>query len=121
MWRVTVILNSVLMFICWAGALAVSGFAHNRLVVYPPSDTLMALPTLTTIAFSIRPFLIMLPLVWAVLAVILSRLVGRQPAQVRNEWLIAFSLTTLAMGGGIVLFFLAAGLLPFMLISMQIG
>ncbi len=117
MWRVTVIFNTILMFIFWGVSTGVIGIAYNRFVRYSQSDTAIALPNLTAIIFSIHPYFVILPLTWTALSIATYRYVRNKPIEIRNECLLSFSLATQSICAVILFVYLIAGTLPFMLIG----
>ena len=120
MWRLTLLFNPVLMFLSWGLSTSLISMADNRFVEYPSSDKDISLPGLTALIFSLHPYYVILPLAWTALSVVIYRYVHKKPIEIRNEFLLFFSIVTISICAFIVLVYSIAGTLPFLLIGTQI-
>lgn len=115
MWRAILLANALLMYIFWLAGLVVVTPAYNHFVRYGQAGDNLPLPTAA--AFSFRLMAVVIPAAWTVLTLFILKLLRNKPAERRVEILLAFTLATLIVGLFVLLFFLLAGILPFL----QIG
>ena len=115
MWRAILLANVLLMYVFWLAGLVVVTPAYTHFVRYSQAGEALPLPT--AIALSFRLMAVVIPAAWTVLAFFILKLLRDKPAERRVELLLAFTLATLLIGLFILLFFLLAGILPFL----QIG
>lgn len=120
MWRITVIFNALLMFIFWGICTGLIGIAHNRFVIYAQPGSPISLPNPTATVFSFHPYFVILPLTWTLLSIVVYRYVRNKPVDVRNEYLLTFSIVTHFICAVVFFVYLLAGTLPFMLIGEHI-
>jgi hypothetical protein len=103
------------MYIFWLAGLVVVTPAYNHFVRYGRVGENLPLPT--AIAVSFRLMAVVIPVAWTVLVFFLLKLLRNKAAERRAELLLAFTLATLIIGLFVLLFFLLAGILPFLQID----
>lgn len=110
MWRISLILNTVLMWIFAFTAAASIAKLHNHYVQYPDEGA-KPLPVFSTIALEIPCLLLAIPLIWTIaLFVLLKRFHHRPPSP---EFMNLHLSASLFVGLSMLLFFVLAGVLPF--------
>ena len=118
MWRLTIVVNNLLMVIFWVLSLLLVAFAHNRFVQYPTGE--VSLPIPTEIALSCQTWLGLISLLWiGVSAWVWKKVEALQP-DLRNEYLLTYTMLTICVGLLQVVLFGLAGILPFLLIGAKI-
>lgn len=110
MWRLSLVCNVVVMVLLWLLSEVAVTPAYNLLVQY--GETGSALPMLTDIAFQVRPYARVLPLLWLVITLLWGRWIGRQPVERRTQGVVVHTSATLCVGLLLLLFFAIAGMLP---------
>jgi uncharacterized membrane protein YbhN (UPF0104 family) len=116
MWRVTIIANPVMMVLFYLMSILSISIADNRFLQY--AESTVDLPMPTSIALSVQVWTGVIPLSWFILSYLIWRKIkGKQP-EVRNEILLAFTTSTIAIGCTMLVFFALAGILPFLYIRM---
>ncbi|MBW1681032.1 MAG: hypothetical protein JRJ35_13795 [Deltaproteobacteria bacterium] len=115
MWRITIIANAVMMILFWLISVLSVSIADNRFVQYAkgPFD----LPVPTKLALSMQLWIAVIPLLWIILSYLLWQKVKAREPESRTERLLAFTSSTLAVGFAMVVFFMLAGILPFLYIK----
>ena len=117
MWRVTIITNALMMVLFWLASLLSVAIAYNRFVQYPPNKGPMALPLPTELALSTQLWAGIFPLIWIVLSYVIWKKIKNIEPESRSEFLLAFTLVTMAVGFAMLIFFILAGTLPFFFIK----
>ena len=115
MWRAILFANALLMYIFWLVGVVVVTPAYNHFVRYGQVGENLPLPT--AIAISFRLMAVVIPVAWTVLAFFILKLLRNKAAERRAELLLTFTLATLIIGLFVLLFFLLAGILPFLQIE----
>lgn len=115
MWRAILFANALLMYIFWLAGLVVVTPAYNHFVRYGQVGDNLPLPT--AIAISFRLMAVVIPVAWSFLTFFILKLLRNKSAERRMELLLAFTLSTLIIGLFVLLFFLLAGILPFLQIE----
>jgi hypothetical protein len=113
MWKITIALNAVIMILFFLASELAIALAYNHFIQYPETDGSIALPLVTEVVLDLRKAIIVVPIVWAVFSYFLYRVIGRKAVDDRNDYLLAFSLITIAVGLLMLLFFGLAGILPY--------
>jgi hypothetical protein len=103
------------MYIFWLAGLVVVTPAYNHFTLYGQLGDNLPLPT--AIAISFRLMAVVIPVAWTVLVLFLLKMLRSKAAERRAELLLAFTLATLIIGLFVLLFFLLAGILPFLQIE----
>ena len=117
MWRVTIIANALMMVLFWLASLLSVAIAHNRFVQYTPNKGPMALPLPTELALSTQLWAGILPLAWIILSFVIWKKVKNKESESRSEYLLAFTVVTMAIGFSMLIFFALAGTMPFFFIK----
>lgn len=110
MWRLPLILNTILMWIfAFTGGVSIARL-YNHYVQYPDAGA-KPLPVFSTIALDIPWLLLAIPLIWTLaLFVLLKRFHHRPPSAEFMNFHLSLSLF---VGLSMLLFFVLAGAMPF--------
>lgn len=113
MWRITLILNALLMAVFGYGSAASQMKLHNQYIQYPHvSRQMVDLPAISDLALRIQWLLQAVPLLWASLTLALLIWKWRQPEPPR-DWVQLHTSATLLVGVFMLGFFLIAGVVPY--------
>ena len=112
MWRITIIANSLLMFLFWVTSIIAITPAYNHFVQY--SEAGNALPIPTELAISVRMFAIAIPVAWVLLSFFIYKNTRTKTPEHRTEYLLAFTSVTLVSGFSMLIFFILSGILPYL-------
>jgi hypothetical protein len=117
MWRLTVALNSLIVFLSWLAGFVALSPAFNRFVQYAPPGERLPLPILTDFMLSVRMTSLAFPVAW-VLGSIFPLMWANRRDQIRRTEIVALH-TSLSILAGLLLFlvFVTAGILPYLQIS----
>ena len=77
----------------------------------------MVLPLPTELALSTQLWAGILPLAWIVLSYVIWKKVKTIELESRSEYVLAFTMVTMAIGFAMLIFFVLAGTLPFFFIK----
>ena len=106
-----------MMVLFWLLSLLSVAIAYNRFVQYSPTKAPMALPVPTGLALSTQLWGGILPLGWIILSYVIWKKVKNKESESRSEYLLAFTVVTMAIGFAMLIFFVLAGTLPFFFIK----
>ena len=120
MWRVTLILNAVLMAVFSLGSAASQIKLRNQYIQYPHvGESMPRLPAISEIALQIQWLLQVVPLLWALLTLALLVLNWKKPEAPRDLVQLHTS-ATLLVGVFMLGFFVTAGVMPYISIVVSL-
>ena len=119
MWRITLILNALLIGVFSLGSAASQIKLHNQYVQYPNAESNAChLPAISGLALRLQWLLPTVPIAWALLTLVLLILFWRQSEPPRDVVQMHTS-ATLLVGLFMLVFFVAAGVMPY--VSIMVG
>jgi hypothetical protein len=119
MWRITLILNALLMAVFSYGSAASQIKLHNQYVQYPHVGGQMPdLPAISSLALRLQWLLKTVPILWALLTLALLIWKWRQPEPPR-DWVQLHTSATLLIGVFMLGFFVVAGVMPYISIVVR--
>jgi hypothetical protein len=110
MWRIPLILNTVLMWIFAFTAFVSIGKLYSHYVQYP-DDGAKPLPVISTIALEVPWLLLAIPLIWTLVLFVLLKRFHTKPLSA--EFMNFHLSVSLFVGLSMFLFFAVAGVMPF--------
>jgi len=117
MWKITIIANTFFMILFWiASELAITP-AYNNFIQYPRGGKATILPLATGIALYVIKFVVVLPIVWAIISFFIYKFTRQKTTADRNEYLLVFTSITIFVGFSMLVFFGLAGILPYLWIG----
>jgi len=120
MWRITLILNALLMAVFSLGSAASQIKLRNLYVQYPHvGENMPLLPAISNFALRIQWLFQVVPLVWALLTLAVLILNWKKPESPRDLVQLHTS-TTLLVGVFMLGFFVAAGVMPYVSIVVKL-
>jgi len=119
MWRVTLVLNALLMAVFSLGSAVSQIKLYNEYIQYPNGgESMRPLPAISELALQVRWVLPTVPILWAFLTLALLILNWRKPEPPRDLVQLHTSVTLL-VGVFMLVFFVAAGVMPY--VSILVG
>ena len=109
MWRVTLTLTSILMFVFWFIAETIISPTYNLLARF--AEAKAALPIVTQWAFVLRPYLVLIPIAWLIISLLLAIKLKPYSKPERNELVTTYLSMTLVLGFVMTGFFILAAVL----------
>ena len=117
MWRITLIVNALILFGFWlTGAIAISP-AFNRFVLYTDGKPVFQLPLLTATVCEIRFSSIIMPVIWLIVSLCFMIWLDGKNETDRTKWVQLHTSVSIFCGLIILIVFSLAGVLPFLLIG----
>ena len=117
MWCVTIIINSLIVFLFWAvGFLAISP-AYNHFVGYANLPGEFPLPIWTDLVFSVRLTSLVVPAVWLFISLIYLFWLKNKDVPRRTELVQLHTSVSILLGLLFFAIFLTAGILPYLKIG----
>lgn len=113
MWKLTLILNALLMGVFGFGSAASQIKLRNMYVMYPSASEGVPLPAISDLALKIQWAFTAIPIAWALLTLILMILNWRKSEPPRDMVQLHTSATVL-VGLFMLGFFVMAGIIPFL-------
>ena len=119
MWRVTLILNALLMAVFSFGSSASQIKLHNQYVQYPNAESeLPLLPAISELALRIKWLLQVVPIFWVLITLALL-ILNWKKQEPPTEIVQLHTSATLLVGMVMLIFFVTAGIMPY--ISIVVG
>jgi hypothetical protein len=115
MWKITLCLNVVALFLLWLLAQVVITPINNLFVQY--AETKIAIPILTDFAIQHASLTAAIPIGWGIITLFYGWQMRKMEKQKRNEYLSLHSSATLCAGLLVILFFSLAAILPILKIG----
>ena len=112
MWRFTLFFNVLITTLLWLVSMVTITPAYNLLV--QNTVTKAVLPILTDYAFTMRYYMLAIPITWAVFTLFYGKWIKDHAHEIRNERVLIHATVSLVLGLLLLLFFSLAGILPFL-------
>lgn len=119
MWKYLVFLNPVILVLCWCTAQVLITPAYNHFVQY--ADGPMSLPWITQQAVNLKYITIALPVIWGFVSFGIHTKHKQTNQSAQNRVILLFLMVTLCTGLVLIIFYLAAGIFPFLMINARIA
>jgi hypothetical protein len=114
MWRITILLYLAILTVLSLGAMVSQMRLRNNYLRYPDeSRPLELLPQIIDIALRAYWIIYTAPAVWLISSIFLILKLNQNPEK-RSDWIQIHTSATILIGCSILLFFVTAGILPFL-------
>jgi len=114
MLQVILIFHVFIIILFWIACLVIITPAYNHFIQYGSGGLL---PSLTQFAIDARFFLLIIPILWAIISFWIFKNIRGREKEDQVESLLLFSMITLASGLLLLIFFGISGILPYLMIG----